>query len=73
MTGSNSVEAAACTSNNAVKRRHSRARLTLNHNVAPGQTAIARTLLNPAVTGDAGVRTATQARESALAAGASSQ
>jgi aryl-alcohol dehydrogenase-like predicted oxidoreductase len=45
-------------------------RIGKRHNVLPGQVAIAWTLLNPAVTGAiVGVRTATQARESATAAG----
>src|SRR5260370_31719328 len=45
-------------------------RIGKRHNVGPGQVAIAWTLMNPAVTGAiVGVRTATQARESATAAG----
>jgi aryl-alcohol dehydrogenase-like predicted oxidoreductase len=44
-------------------------RIGKRHNVGPGQVAIAWTLTNPAVTGAiVGVRTAQQARESALAA-----
>jgi aryl-alcohol dehydrogenase-like predicted oxidoreductase len=44
-------------------------RIGKRHNVGPGQVAIAWTLTNPAVTGAiVGVRTAQQARESAMAA-----
>jgi aryl-alcohol dehydrogenase-like predicted oxidoreductase len=44
-------------------------RIGERHNVGPGQVAIAWTLTNPAVTGAiVGVRTAQQARESAMAA-----
>jgi len=44
-------------------------RIGKRHNVAPGQVAIAWTLINPAVTGAIiGVRTAQQAREIAMAA-----